>query len=90
MQSTTRSNAHAERAIRTVRAECADRLLIYNEQHLRHVLAEYAEHYNTGRPHRALQLRSPGDDPNVIPFPAQRIQRHNILNGLIHEYRNAP
>jgi transposase InsO family protein len=87
---TPRMNAHAERAIRTVRAECADRLLIYNEQHLRHVLAEYAEHYNTGRPHRALQLRSPGDDPNVIPFPAQRIQRHNILNGLIHEYRNAP
>jgi transposase InsO family protein len=87
---TPRMNAHAERAIRTVRAECADRLLIYNEQHLRHVLAEYAEHDNTGRPHRALQPRSPGDDPNVIPFPAQRIQRHNILNGLIHEYRNAP
>jgi transposase InsO family protein len=85
---TPRMNAHAERAIRTVRAECADRLLIYNEQHLRHVLAEYVEHYNTGRPHRALQLRAPGDDPNVIPFPAQRIQRHNILNGLIHEYRS--
>ncbi|WP_246144625.1 integrase core domain-containing protein [Actinacidiphila oryziradicis] len=85
---TPRMNTHAERAIRTLRAECADRLLIYNEQHLSHVLAEYAEHYNAGRPHRALQLRSPSDDPNVIPFPAQRIQRHNILNGLIHEYRN--
>src|SRR5882757_4101394 len=33
------------------------------------VLAEYVEHYNTGRPHRALQLRAPGDDPNVIPSP---------------------
>lgn len=54
-----------------------------------HVLAEYAEHYNTSRPHRALQLRAPSDDPNIIPFPAQRIQRHNILNGLIHEYHNA-
>jgi putative transposase len=86
---TPRMNAHAERAIRTIRAECIDRLLIYNEQHLRHVLAEYAEHYNTGRPHRALQLRAPSDDPNVIPFPAHRIHRHNILNGLIHEYRNA-
>ncbi|TKA01029.1 integrase core domain-containing protein [Actinacidiphila oryziradicis] len=85
---TPRMNAHAERAIRTVRAECTDRLLIYNEQHLRRVLAEYAEHYNTSRPHRALQLRSPGDDPNVIPFPTQRIHRHNVLNGLIHEYRN--
>lgn len=37
-------NAHAERFIRTTRAECTDRLLIYNEQHLRHVLAQYADH----------------------------------------------
>ncbi|MFI6063384.1 transposase [Streptomyces sp. NPDC051286] len=85
---TPRMNAHAERVIRTVRAECTDRLLIYNEQHLRHVLAEYAQHYNTGRPHRALQLRAPVDDPDVIPFPAQRIQRHDVLSGLIHEYRD--
>jgi hypothetical protein len=52
------------------------------------VLAEYARHYNCGRPHRAQQLRAPADDPDVIPFPAQRIQRHDILCGLIHEYRN--
>ncbi|MEU9156092.1 integrase core domain-containing protein [Streptomyces sp. NPDC048417] len=60
-------NAHAERFIRTARAECTDRLLIYNEQHLRRVLAEYAEHYNRGRPHRALQLRAPADNRDVIP-----------------------
>jgi putative transposase len=83
-----RMNAHAERFIRTARAECTDRLLIYNEQHARHVLAEYAQHYNTGRPHRALKLRAPADDPDVIPFPAQRIQRHDILGGLIHEYHD--
>jgi transposase InsO family protein len=81
-------NAHAERFIRSVRAECTDRMLIYNEQHARRVLAEYAEHYNSGRPHRALQLRAPADDPDVIPFPAQHIQRHDVLSGLIHEYRD--
>ncbi|MFG2905287.1 integrase core domain-containing protein [Kitasatospora sp. NPDC048286] len=85
---TPQMNAHAERFIRTVRAECTDRLLIYNEQHLRHVLAEYACHYNSGRPHRALQLRAPADDSDVIPFPTQRIQCHDVLGGLIHEYRN--
>ncbi|MEU9247461.1 integrase core domain-containing protein [Streptomyces sp. NPDC048385] len=82
-------NAHAERFIRSVRAECTDRILLYNEQHARHVLTEYAAHYNTGRPHRALHLRAPADDPDVIPVPAQRVHRHNVLGGLIHEYRNA-
>jgi hypothetical protein len=53
------------------------------------VLAQYARHYNSGRPHRALQLRAPVDDPDVIPFPAERIRRHDVLDGLIHEYRNA-
>lgn len=83
-----RTNAHAERFIRTARTECTDRPPIYNEQHARRVLAEYAQHYNTGRPHRALQLRAPADDPDVIPFPAPRIQRHDILSGLTHEYHN--
>jgi putative transposase len=91
-------NAHAERFIRSVRARghlpcrrlwgSTDRLLIHNEQHARRVLTQYTEHYNSGRPHRALQLRAPADDPDVIPFPAQRTQRHNVLGGLIHEYHN--
>ncbi|MFF3879198.1 integrase core domain-containing protein [Streptomyces sp. NPDC001978] len=81
-------NAHAERFIRSVRAECTDRMLIYNEPHARHVLAQYAAHHNRGRPHRALQLRAPADDPDVIPFPAQHIRRHDVLGGLIHEYRD--
>ncbi|MET8810092.1 hypothetical protein [Streptomyces sp. NPDC004546] len=63
-------------------------MLIYNEQHARHVLAQYATHHNTGRPHRALDLRAPADALDVIPFPAQRIQRHGILGGLIHQYRD--
>ncbi|MFD0503638.1 integrase core domain-containing protein [Streptomyces chiangmaiensis] len=83
-----RMNAHAERFIRTARAECTDRLLIYNEQHARRVLAEYARHYNTARPHRALHLRAPADASEVIPFPTQRIQHHDVLGGLLHEYRD--
>ncbi|MET7906666.1 integrase core domain-containing protein, partial [Streptomyces sp. NPDC005355] len=54
-----RSNAYAERWIRTARAECTDRLLITGERHLRTVLDQYAEHYNAGRAHRGLDLRAP-------------------------------
>ena len=53
------------------------------------VLAEYVEHYVAGRPHRALDLRAPADDPKVILFPAQRIRRHDVLGGLIHQYYDA-
>ncbi|MFD0208638.1 hypothetical protein ACFVH9_05780 [Streptomyces hirsutus] len=58
------------------------------KQHLRHVLAEYAERYDSSRRHRALGLRAPADGVDVIAFPAQLIQRHDVLGGLIHEYRN--
>src|SRR5688572_28332386 len=54
-----RANCFAERLVLTVRTELTDRMLIFSERHLRRVLAAYAAHYNTQRPHRALQLRPP-------------------------------
>jgi putative transposase len=80
------ANAYAERFVRTLRRECLDWLLIYNERHLHSVLREYVEHYNAERPHRALGLRPP--DPPERPISG-RIERHNRLGGLIHEYQLA-
>jgi transposase InsO family protein len=42
-----RMNATRERLVGTLRRELLDRMLILGEAHLRTVLAEYQEHYNT-------------------------------------------
>jgi hypothetical protein len=54
-----RANCFAERFVRTIRAELTDRMLIFNQRHLRIVLVEYIRHYNGRRPHRARDLRPP-------------------------------
>jgi hypothetical protein len=54
-----KANAYAERWVTTIRRECLDRMLIFHERQLRQVLTDYEDHYNTHRPHRALEQRSP-------------------------------
>jgi transposase InsO family protein len=84
-----RANTYAERFVLTMRTELTDRLLIFGEQHLRHVLTGYARHYNGQRPHRARQLRPPRPDHPIPARPAQRITRRTVLGGLLNEYEPA-
>ncbi|WP_346124649.1 integrase core domain-containing protein [Nonomuraea roseola] len=86
---TPRANCYAERWIRTVRAECTDRLLIYGERHLRTVLDEYIDHYNRHRPHQARGQRPPNQDEYVVVPMGGRIERRKVLGGAISEYRRA-
>ncbi|MEV6160225.1 integrase core domain-containing protein [Nonomuraea sp. NPDC052129] len=86
---TPRANCYAERRIRTVRAECTDRMLIYGERHLRSVLDEYIDHYNGHRPHQSRGQRPPDQDRLVVVSMEGRIERHEILGGAINEYRRA-
>ena len=84
-----RANAYAERFVLTVRTELTDRMLIFGERHLRHVLDQYARHDNGQRPHRGRQLQPPRLDQPVPALPAQRITGRGILGGLINEYQAA-
>jgi transposase InsO family protein len=80
-----RANAYAERWVGTVRRECLDWHLILGERHLARVLAEYADHDNTARPHQALELQAPLARGQPPPSRGD-IVRHDRLGGRIHEY----
>jgi putative transposase len=80
------ANAHAERWVRTVRADCLDRILIVGRRHLECVLRVYRRHYNQHRPHRALELLPPDGRASIPSGALDRLHRRDLLGGLIHEY----
>ena len=65
-----RANAIAERFVGSIRREILDRILIINQRHAAAVLREYAHHYNTHRPHRALGQAAP-----LRPIPQRTTRR---------------
>jgi len=88
-----RDNAICERIIGTLRRELPGRLLIINEHHLRQVLTEYLEHYNTARPRRGLGQLTPAQagtrPPEPVNLAEHRIRPKQVLGGLTHEYHVA-
>jgi hypothetical protein len=79
-------NAVAERWVRSVKSEALSRFILFGEGSLRHVLAEYMEHYHQERCHQGLG--------NVIPFPARQeandhegpIECRERLGGMLKFY----
>ncbi|WSE01437.1 transposase [Streptomyces sp. NBC_01474] len=71
-------NAHCEKVIGTLRREALDHLLIWNEFHARHVLHEYARHYNGHRPHQARLQLPPLAQEHPAPMVAP--SAHRVLH----------
>src|SRR5208337_4390301 len=78
-------NAYVERVIGSIRRECLDHIVIFNERHLRRVLTSYREYYHRSRTHLSLQKDCPD------PRPVQSENRAKVIaieevGGLHHRY----
>lgn len=52
-------NAYVERVIGSIRRECTDHIIPFNEEHLAKILGEFTEYYNRSRTHLSLSKDSP-------------------------------
>jgi putative transposase len=79
-------NPYVERLIGSIRRDCINAMIILNEAHLRHILAEYLAYYHEDRTHLGLGKETPAgrsvqekpDKAKVVALPR--------LGGLHHRY----
>ena len=78
-------NPYAERLIGSIRRECLDHVIVFNETHLRRTLARYLSYYHRSRTHLSLAKDAP------IPRRVQAVAEGDVLafpevGGLHHHY----
>ena len=91
-----KANAICEGVNGTLRCECLDWVIPMSESHLRSILKSWIPHYNSGRPHMALDPGVPDPPPATSSFARSRsrhrrqdsyvVRAKSILGGLHHEY----
>jgi putative transposase len=78
-------NPYVERLIGSIRRECLDHVIIFNERHLRRVLSSYVRYHHDTRTHLSLGKDCPR--PRPIQFPsAGNIIAFPEVGGLHHRY----
>jgi len=81
------ANAYEERFVRSIREECLDRVILFGERRLRHVIAEFVAHYHRERNHQGL-----GNEliaPRVHHRRGTRVCCRERLGGLLRYYNHA-
>jgi transposase InsO family protein len=76
-------NGYCERLIGSIRRDCLDYVVVFGEQHLRHLLRCYATYYNQARTHLSLNKDAPS--PRKV-HASGRILSVPFLGGLHHQY----
>ena len=77
-------NAYVERVIGSIRRECLDHVVIFNERHLRRVVSSYVDYYQRSRTHLSLDKDCP--EPRPIQRSVGRIVAIPKVGGLHHRY----
>ena len=77
--------AYVERVIGTIRRECLDHLIVFNERSLYRHLEGFVEYYHRNRTHLALEKDTPEPRP-IQPPESGRIVSIPVLGGLHHRY----
>jgi hypothetical protein len=78
-------NPYVERLIGSIRRECLDRTIVFNEKHLRRVLKEYFKYYHACRTHLGLERDCPQPIPVGLPELAP-LSSAPMVSGLHHRY----
>jgi len=83
-----RQNPYVERLIGSIRRECLNHVIVFNERHLKKLLRAYFGYYHTARTHLALDKQCP--EPRSVELPVHgTIIAFPHVGGLHHEYRRA-
>jgi Integrase core domain len=78
-------NAYAERFIGSLRRECLDHIIIFNEASLKRILKTYFEYYEHSRPHLSLEKDAPTSRA-VQTRNVGRVIKLPQVGGLHHRY----
>ena len=78
-------NPYAERLIGSIRRECLDHVVVFNEAHLRRVLAGYVHYYHRWRTHLLLAMDAPDWRPVQSPEQGAIVEVPEV-GGLHHHY----
>jgi putative transposase len=81
-------HSYAERLIGSIRRECLDHLIVFNERQLRGILLEYFAYYNEVRPHQSLEMNAPFAREVELPAKGKIISLPQV-GGLHHRYLRA-
>jgi putative transposase len=77
--------AYVERVIGSIRRECLDHVIVFQESSLRRILDSYFEYYHRSRTHLSLGKDSPEPRP-IQPAEMGRVVAVPQLGGLHHRY----